>query len=251
MRKIFSQIILFIFILSQCLLVSCTSTDVSQITSINDVDATDILRNVMAASDNEGISYYMCPGEKVDSEDVPLRFKKANMYNAYPNLFEDRKIEFDYGWEVYRYVDADLVQEYLTMTYGPDVKDDFDWFSANGYGMEYDSETGEYWGYLSSGGMNPRDFIYEYSYNELDGDILRIYARVAYVNCDDYNSNTVSLYSSPEKTADSYIKTETVENLQMFSVDSELLQEKGMKYLFTFNKSADGSYYWVSSEPVE
>ncbi|MBQ2915751.1 MAG: hypothetical protein IJE51_03065 [Clostridia bacterium] len=238
--------LLFVFLMLTC----CSNVSINTKT-IDDQYASDILRNIMATSDQDGLCYYMCPGEKVYSEDVPLRFKKSNIYSAFPDLFEDRRVQLDDDWDTYRYVDADSVQEHLNMMYGQDVKDDFDSFSANGYGMEYDAETGEYWGYVAAGGMNPRDFVYEYSYNELKNDILQIYARVAYVNCDDYYNKIVSLYSSPDKTEDSYITTLTVENVQRFTVDSYLLQEKGLKYLFSFNKSPDGSYYWVSSEPVK
>lgn len=140
----------------------------------------------------------------------------------------------------------------ITRLFGDSVTVTKDEWQGGGCVWVYNEEIDAFLGEPAYGGEERKLFDCRYfGKYELDGDYLYIYDRCYYCEYDN-DSGLTFFYNNINKTPESlFLKWEIRANYSTYYIGDEVTQKYGAEYKHTFAKAKNGSYYWVSSEPVE
>ena len=184
-------------------------------------------------------------GKIVTLSDLTMSdMKLLSLYSNSDAVYID---EFSYSY--FNYDDLDSTMKKL---FGASVSaDKSDWYGG-GKSWIYDESLDSFVGDASYGGEERKLFDCRYfGKYELDGDYLYIYDRCYYCEYDS-DSGLTFFYNDINKAPESlFLKWEIKANYDIYYIGDEVTQKYGAEYKHTFAKAKNGSYYWVSSEPVK
>lgn len=208
----------------------------------------DLYGRLMGNKDTEKIDFYL--DSKITLDDVDIYDIYQMVYSAYTeDSYEDDYSYVYYDWEVFKSHAIALFGEAVSF-------DNSIYWAGDGLGFTFDEENSYFVGDAAYPGGYHYLYVTEFSSYEQENEFLYIYDRILHADTTP-ESLTNAGYT---KLTYIYSNSEKTEILQEFntydywtgvvSVDSIHFENYGIEYKHTFKRAEDGTYYWISSEPV-
>lgn len=96
------------------------------------------------------------------------------------------------------------------------------------------------------------EYVSNFSSYEQDGEFIYVYNKILRSYVDSYSGITY-IYSSFDETNSEVIYAVDTQKYRdgESTIDSKYFEEYGVKYKHIFKQREDGTYYWISSEPIK
>lgn len=207
-----------------------------------------LYNRLMGNKDSEKINFYQ--SSKITLVDVDIYDIYQMVYSAYPeDSYEDEHSYVYYDWEVFRSHAIELFGETVAF-------DNYIYWAGDGNGFTYDEENACFIGDAAYPGGIHYSYLTEFSLYEQENEFLYIYDRILYAETTPGHlqnagaANLTYIYSNFERT-EVLQKFNTYDyRTGVVSVDSIHFENYGIDYKHTFKYAEDGTYYWISSEPI-